>query len=423
MEQNLVDFRNLAIALALGLLIGLERGWKERSAEEGSRLAGIRTFGLTSLLGALWQQLSVSETQFTLGIAFLAFTSLVISISFIEAKRKRVYGITTTVAVMVTFALGALAMRGNTALAAGATAVTITLLGLKPVLHRGIQSLEPREMTAVFKLALISAVMLPILPNRTFDPWQAFNPYEIWWMVVLISAISFIGYFAIKIAGPNRGIFLTGLFAGLASSTAVTLSLSRLGKDHRNAHRQLAAGVIVASVTMFPRIVVVASVIAPSLAPLIIWPVSLISLSGYGIVWWLVKHTNTATAPGTLQLENPFDLSTALKFGVLLALIMWLTRLLQTGFGHSGIFLLAGISGISDVDAITLSLSRLVGKGVTAQSAGLGILLAATANTVVKGVIVAAISGGEMARWVAGAFLVLIFSGLIGIWIGWRVIV
>lgn len=419
MESNLIEFQKLAIALALGLLIGLERGWKERSAEEGSRLAGIRTFGLVSLLGALWQLLTPKDTPSILGIAFLAFTILVISISFIEAKRKRVYGITTSVALMVTFALGALAMRGHTALAVAAAAVTVSLLGLKPVLHSWIQSLESHEMTAVFKLALISAVMLPVLPDRTFDPWQAFNPYEIWLMVVLISSISFSGYFAIKIAGPSRGIFLTGLFAGLASSTAVTLSLSRLGKQHRNIPRALSAGVIVASVTMFPRILLVVCVIQPILFPLLVWPIGIISVVGYSIVWWLVKHSETATSTQNLQLENPFDLSTAIKFGAALALIMLLTHLLQDWLGQTGVYLLASISGVTDVDAITLSLSQLVNNGVTAQLAATGILLAAAVNTVVKALIVAIISGGDMAKWVGGVFFCLLLGGLLGILIGW----
>ena len=421
MEPNLFEFKSLAIAMALGLLIGLERGWKERGAEEGSRLAGIRTFGLVSLLGALWQLLTIRETPFILSIAFLAFTFLVISVSFIEAQHKQIYGITTPVALMVVFALGALTMRGHTELAAAATAVTVTLLGLKPVLHRWVQSLESYEMTAVFKLALISAVMLPVLPDRTVDPWQAFNPYQIWWMVVLISSISFCGYFAIKIAGTKRGIILTGLLAGLASSTAVTLSLSRLAHHHRDIPRVLSAGVIMASVTMFPRILLVVSVVQPSLIALLIWPIAIISLIGYFVVWWLVKYSEASTSSSTqkLRLENPFDLIMAMKFGVFLAVSMLLSRLLQDWLGDTGIYLLAGISGINDVDAITLSLSQLVDKSLTVELAATGILLAAVVNTVVKGLIVAVISGGEMAKWVVGIFLCLIVAGAASAWIVW----
>ncbi len=307
MHQNLVEFQHLAIALALGLLIGLERGWQERQAKEGSRLAGIRTFGLVSLLGALWQLLSFQENPFILGISFLSFTILVISISFIEAKHKQVYGITTSVALMIAFALGALTMQGHTALATAATAVTVILLGLKPALHHWVRSLEPHEMTAVFKLILISAVMLPILPNQTFDPWQAFNPYQIWWMVVLICGVSFIGYFAIKIAGAKRGIFLTGLLAGLASSTAVTLSLSRLGKQYQHIPRELAAGVIVASVTMFPRILIIAGLIRKELMPLLLWPIGLMTLAGYLIVWWLISHCETPETTSTNKIYTIHD--------------------------------------------------------------------------------------------------------------------
>ncbi len=420
MEQNLVEFQHLAIALALGLLIGLERGWQERQAEEGSRLAGIRTFGLVSLLGALWQLLGFQKSPFILGVSFLSFTFLVISISFIEAKHKQVYGITTSVALMIAFALGALTMQGHAPLATAATAVTVILLGLKPVLHQWVRSLEPHEMTAVFKLILISAVMLPILPDQTFDPWNAFNPYQIWWMVVLICGVSFIGYFAIKIAGAKQGVFLTGLLAGLASSTAVTLSLSRLGKQHPNFPRELAAGVIVASVTMFPRVLIIATVINAKLTPLLLWPITIMTLIGYSIVWWLISHTETSeTSTNKIYLKNPFDLIMAIKFGALLGIIMFLSRLLQNWFGQAGIYLLAGVSGITDVDAITLTLSQLADKTVSVQLAASAILLATVVNTLTKAFIVLVICGGEMAKWVISVFLVLICSGLIGAWISW----
>ncbi|MCH9697348.1 MAG: DUF4010 domain-containing protein, partial [Gammaproteobacteria bacterium] len=265
-------------------------------------------------------------------------------------------------------------------------------------------------MTAVFKLALISAVMLPILPDRTFDPWQVFNPYQTWWMVVLISSISFSGF-----CYQNRFPSLRLLFSDslLASSTAVTLSLSRLFHNHRNIPRVLSAGVLVASVTVFPRILLVVSVIQPKLVALLIWPLGIVSSIGYIIVWWLVKHSETATATSaqSLQLENPFDLGMAMKFGAILAVIMLLSRLLQDSLGQVGIYLLAGISGITDVDAITLSLSQIVDKDISTQLAANGILLAAAVNTIGNGLIVAVSSGGDMAKWVVGVFLCLIGAG------------
>jgi len=202
-------------------------------------------------------------------------------------------------------------------------------------------------------------------------------------------------------------------------NNAVTLSLSRIGRHHPNIPRVLAAGVVVASVTMFPRILLVVGVIHSELVPLLIWPLGIMSVIGYAIVWWLVKHSEiaTETSEQTLQLENPFDLGMAMKFGGALALIMLLSRLLQDWLGQTGIYLLAGISGITDVDAITLSLAQLVGKSITAQLAVTGILLAAAVNTIVKGLIVLAISGGAMAKWVLGVFLCLLFAGLAGLWI------
>lgn len=415
MDEYLNQFQNLAIALALGLLIGLERGWEERTAEPGTRVAGIRTFGLISLLGALWQLLALESDPIVLGLAFMAFTLAVISVSFLEAKRKKQYGVTTSVAALVAFAVGALAMGEHTTLAAAVAVFTMTLLGLKPVLHSWVRKLEPQELYAVFRLLLISLVLLPILPNRSFGPWEAFNPYEIWWMVVLVSAISFAGYFAIKIAGPSRGLVLTGLFGGLASSTAVALSLSRLGKKQPGMYRLLAAGITVSSTTMFPRMLLVVAILQPTLLKTLAWPLGLMSLVGYAAVWWDVTHCDTADASEPIRLKNPFEFGVALQFGALLALIMLFTRILKDWLGSAGIYLMAAVSGLSDVDAITLSLARLANAQPWLDVAGPAIVLAAMVNTAVKAAMTALIAGGALGKRIVGLFSLLILAGVLGL--------
>ncbi len=302
-------------------------------------------------------------------------------------------------------------------LAATAAVIMAILLGLKPVLHGWVYRLAPKEIYAMFKLLLISVVILPILPDRTYDPWAAFNPYEIWWMVVLISAVSFTGYFAVRLIGPRAGILLTGLFGGLASSTAVTLSLARLARDSSEECKLLAAGVIIASSTMFPRILVVAGFLFPPLAKLLLPPLSVMMAVGYTSAWWLVHHIPSRTVSPILDLANPFEFGTALRFGALLALIFWLAKVLQAWLGAVGIYLTAAISGITDVDAITLTLAKLARDFAGLEIAALGILLAAAVNTAVKGVMALAIGGRLIGKYVAGVFgLQFLAGGAILIW-------
>lgn len=417
LESYLILFRNLAIALALGLLIGLERGWSKRELEPGSRVAGIRTFSLISLLGALSFLLAKIISAWVAALAFGGLALLLAATAFVAADKTGRYSVTTEVAALATFVLGALAMTPYVQLAATAAVIMAILLGLKPVLHGWVYRLAPQEIYAVFKLLLISVVILPILPNRTYDPWAAFNPYEIWWMVVLISAVSFTGYCAVRLIGPRSGILLTGLFGGFASSTAVTLSLARLARGSAGEHKLLAAGVIIASSTMFPRILVVAGFLSPPLAELLFRPLVVMAAAGYASAWWLARRTASRTAGLMLNLANPFEFGTALRFGVLLALILWLTKVLKEWLGSVGIYLTAAISGITDVDAITLTLAKLAHDRAVLETAALGILLAAAINTAAKGALALVIGGGSMGKYVAGVFgLQLLAGGAIWFW-------
>ncbi|HHJ37990.1 MAG: hypothetical protein AXA67_12585 [Methylothermaceae bacteria B42] len=414
-ETYLTLFSNLLVALAIGFLIGLERGWSKRELEPGRRIAGIRTFGLISLLGGLTMLLGRESSIWVIALAFGGLGLLVASAAFIEAQRTGEYGITTEVAAFIAFILGALAMTPHAKLAAATAVITAIILGTKPLLHQWVRKLAPEEIYAVFKLLLISVVMLPILPRRTYDPWGAFNPYEIWWMVVLICAISFVGYFAVKIAGAGRGILLTGILGGLVSSTAVTLSLSRMAKASPEGHRIFAAGVIAASTTMFPRILMIAGVLRPKLSELLLWPILLVTGLGYLFVWWLVRGQPRHISTPTVHLQNPFEFGTALRFGLLLAGIIWLTQILKNWLGSVGIYLTAAISGMTDVDAITLSLARLAEDPAMLKIAAWGILLAAVVNTIVKAGMTVFIAGGAMARYVTVVFVLMLVVGTIGL--------
>lgn len=410
------QFYFLSVSLAIGLLIGLERGWEEREAGEGRRVAGLRTYGLLGLFGGVVALLSDHFGPLVLGLTFAAVAVGLTAVYIVNLPTEGDVGITSLVAALLTFGFGALAATGEVAIAAASAVVTTLLLSYKPQLHRWIRGLETAELRAVIKLLIISVVLLPILPNRGFGPWRALNPFEIWWMVVLIAAISFTGYFAVKIGGPRRGIVFTGLFGGLASSTALTMHLSRMERRSSGMTPILAAGVLLACGTMLPRMLLVASLINPALFPLLVVPALVMSLLVYGpaVKYWqsgLPQDTRIGS-----PLQNPLELKAALTFGALLALILLLGKALQAWFGNAGLFALAAASGVTDVDAITLSLARMSAGDVTARTCATGIVIAGAVNSLAKAGLAAGIGGGRIGMKVGLPLALSGAGGLVAAW-------
>lgn len=404
-------FERLGLALALGLLVGLERGWQERYAEEGARMAGLRTFGLISLLGGLCALLAERFGAILLGFAFLAFVLLVLVSHFDSVRRIGDRGMTTVVAILVTFALGALTVAGYSGVAAAAAVVVTILLGLKPVLHDWVAHLRQEELYAAYKLLLISVVLLPVLPNRGFGPWQVLNPYEIWWMVVLIAGVSFLGYAAIRVTGVRRGVLLTALSAGLVSSTALTVDFSHIARTNPQGRRLLGAGIAIAAATVFPRLLLVAGIIFPPLVFYLLIPMSLMSLIAYGGGYWLWRGAKRHAAP-RMTLDNPCDLGMAIKFGGFLALVMLTSHALKEWFGNIGLYLVAGISGLGNVNAISLTLAEMArDDNATISAAATGVFLAAVINILVKGGLVWGIGGTRFGLPVLGIFSLMIVIG------------
>lgn len=411
---DIENFKLLGIALAIGLLIGLERGWEARNREEGMRVAGLRTYGLFALLGGIWALISRQMDHSLMGFAFLGLTFVMLVAYSKSLNKIEDVGITSLIASLITFALGALTVLGHIALAS-ATAVVITLLlGFKPLLHDWLKKLEQRELYATLKLLLISVVILPILPDRNFGPWAVFNPYHIWWMVVLIAAISYLGYFAIRIAGNRHGPVLTGVFGGLTSSTAVTLNLARFSKQSPGIEKALSAGILTACATMFPRTLLIVSILNPALFGRLLPALLIMTLFTYlaAFVFWKSAPEETKTEQ-KIRLKNPFQLGIAIKFGALLLAIMYTARLLQDYFGDTGTYFLAAISGISDVDPITLSMSRMSKSGLDSGVAVLAIFIAVSVNSIVKGIIAAVIGGRLIGFRVAGTLTGAVGAGLL----------
>ncbi|MGR5276870.1 MgtC/SapB family protein [Vibrio rotiferianus] len=402
---------NLFIALLLGAIVGTQRGWVMRNSVEGSRVAGIRTFSLVGLLGGLVGILANIYTPLLIGFALIALVILACIAFVIQQRKSEDISITGVVSLVITFVLGCLTVSGEPVLAAAAAVITAVVLDNKKELHHALQRLQEYELDAALRLLLISIVLLPLLPNQAYGPWSALNPYEIWWMVVLIASISFVGYFAIKIGGAKRGILFTSVFAGLSSSTALTLQFSHLSREQANISPLLASGILLSCGTMFPRLLIVLSVINPQLVALL-WPIVLIMMVAlYLPAWWIWRRSEIGKVEQSNKQRNPLELQSALFFGVVLAAIMLLSHALSDWFGNAGVLILSALSGITDVDAISLALGRQSTQTLSVTTAALGILIAASVNTIVKMGMVVAIGDKALSAKVAPVMIGCVLSG------------
>jgi uncharacterized membrane protein (DUF4010 family) len=392
----------LGVALAIGLMLGLERGWEFRELHTEQRTAGLRTFGAIGLLGGVVAELGGDRGALLIAALAIALGIVLAAGYWRESEIDRNVSLTTSIAALVTYSLGALAGRGEL-LGASSSAVILTLLlGFRPELHGIIRGIDRNELLATFRLLLISVVMLPVLPNRGYGPWAAFNPFDIWWMVVLVAAVSYVGYFATRLMGAERGILITGVFGGLASSTVVALSLARRAAHELRAPNLLAAGATIASAIMWPRIFLIVSAVAPNLGWQMAWPLGAAALVAVAAAFWIAhrgRDEEKALPDSGEQVKaaNPLDLATAFRFGVILTVIMVAARAASAWAGASGLLLVAGISGLVDVDAISLSVATMSTHQMVAPVVAISaILLAAVVNTVLKAVMALAIGGAPM---------------------------
>ena len=407
---TLEQILQLILALGVGLLVGMERGWKERSAEEGSRTAGIRTFGFIGLMGGVSGLLTHEYGYPILITSFFSFTLLILFAYLIQVKKENDIGITTSIASMITFFAGVLALIDYMAISAGLAVITTFMLSVKPQLHRFLQKIEQHELLAGIKLLLITVVVLPVLPNKSYGPWNAINPFEIWLLVILIVSISFVGYISLKITGKRFGIMFTSIMGGLASSTALTISFGKLAQK-TDQNTMIAGGVLAASGIMFPRVLLEVIFVNHDLIVPLLIPFGGMALASFLFAVWVWKHTNEQVETDSLTFTSPFELSFALKFGLLLTVIIVISKAFSQWFGDSGLYTISFISGIADVDAITLTISRMQENQIDYNTAVRAITLAAIANTLSKAIIFTYISGWRTGKKVLNAILFVVSIG------------
>ena len=403
----------LGLALAAGLLIGLERGWHQRDVPDGQRVAGLRTFALIGLLGGLSAVLAQRWGVAVLVTLLALLGVLLVAGYVVKAWMNAVMGLTTFMAALATFLIGALAADGAWKISAVLAVVVVALLQFKQALHSGIGKLTEAELNSGIQLLLISVVVLPVLPDRGYGPYEALNPYRLWWAVVLLTLLSFLGFILMRWLGPSRGLSLTALLGGMVSSTATTATLARWAHE-TPAWRPLAAGgATLASAAMFARMAVLVALAAPALGPGPILTLAAMAITGavYGTALTLRSARDGLPE---LSLGNPLKLSAALKFAIFLAGIMVAGRFLADRLGDAGVLLTAGVSGLVDVDAITLSIGRMVAEGaVAAPAATLALFVAAAVNQVTKLGLMVSLDGKSLAWKVLPSYAAMAAVGLV----------
>ena len=413
-------FKRLGLALAIGLLVGLERGWETREDSAGDRVAGVRTFALVGLFGGVSGWLAKILGPASFGLVFLGFAALVAVAYWLGTRRDNDLGITTEVAELLVFALGGAAVLGEMGPTAAAAVAATVLLSAKSALHEWISRLQRLELTAALKLAIISVVLLPLLPDKGFGPGGALNPYALWWAIVLVAGVSFLGYFAIRSAGAQTGILIAGILGGLASSTATTLAFSRMAQRAPTMGAALAVGAILAGAVMFLRVVAIAAVFNRPLALTLAVPMGAMALTSIaGATILRLRAAKGAPHSSVPQLSNPLELGIALKFGVLLALVVLATSLFGTWFGSAGVYAVAAVSGLTDVDALTISTARMSEQqSLPLTDAARAIVIATSVNTTVKAGIALVVGRASFGLRVIAVYIAVLLAGGLALWLG-----
>ncbi len=437
MDEHTSLFYRFGVALVIGVLVGLQREYayvgatqsgggaedeegepkkKGRKKKKSTELfAGVRTFSLFALVGCAAAMLSdVMGSPWPYVVASLTLGGMIAVAYFMEAKAGET-GLTTETAAILTFLTGALSYWEQTKLATALAVVMAVLLSLKPELHRLARNLTREDIYATLKFAVITAIVLPILPNRSYGPppLDVLNPYNIWLMVVFISGLSFLGYVLIKVVGTEHGITLTGLLGGIASSTAVTVSFSRRSKEVPQLARPFALAIIIAWTVMFVRVFVIVETLSPIVFRLLWLPMSVTMLSGlgYGLYLYLAQHTDKRE---DLPFPNPFELGMAIRFGLIYAIILLISKTAQLYLGDAGIYLSSLLSGLANMNAATLTMIKLAESsgGINTEVAARAILLASLSNMASKGFIALSSGSSALRRALAPGMVIMLVTGI-----------
>ena len=410
--DTLAAFRHLGIAVGLGLLVGLQR---ERAKSD---LAGLRTFPLITMLGAICGMLGATVGGWVLAAGFLALAAMIVVGNIALLKQGAADpGLTTEIAILLMFGVGATLVNGPEAVAIAVGGGVAVLLHFKGPMHGFAAKLGDDDLKAIMQFALLSLVILPVLPDQAFGPYAVWNPRQIWWMVVLIVGISVGGYIAYKFWGEKTGLALSGILGGLISSTATTVSYARRTAQFAEASSQAATVIMIASTVATARILVEIGAVAPAFlriaGPPLLIMLFLLALLSAGI-WFVVGKERVEMPPQ----QNPTELKSALVFALLYAIVLLAIAAGKNYLGSGGLYVIAAFSGLTDMDAISLSTARLVSTGrFDADNGWRLILVALLANVVFKGGIVALLGHRRLFARIAPLYAITLAGGVLLLWL------
>lgn len=416
--DNLLNYEpwwRFGVALVIGAFIGLEREYFQQHRAH-SDFAGIRTFALMALAGSVGAFLSQEHGIAIFLTMYVLLGLLVLASHLGQVWRVEGAGATTEVAALLTPLLGALVIWGDAEVAGALGVVTALLLSLKPSLHSIIRNMRGEDLRATLEFALVSAVILPLLPNRFMGPLDLINPFQIWLLVVFVSGIGFFGYVLMKAFGTNKGMGLAGLLGGLVSSTATTVTLSNRSKATPTHAPMLANAILLASSVMLPRVMAGILIVHPPLLRHVAPSAMAMLLTGLASAAFLWRRHagRDKEEMETIDLANPLKLTTAISFGLLLAVVLIVVQLAQDMLGSGGVYGASLISGLVDVNAVTLSTSELAALDHISERVAAGaIVLATLVNTGSKAIIATSLGDEGLRRLVLPAFGLIIVAGAV----------
>ena len=394
--QGLEHLPELLTALAIGLLMGLERERKPTAK------GGLRTFALIALSGAVAPLLGKAldaPSIAAVGLGAVAFTMIAAYYHHHEKSHERDPGTTTIIASLVCYLLGAMVTVGHARLAVMLAILATTLLYFKAELGGAARGLERRDLVSILQFALVAFVVLPLLPDRGFGPYGALNPRHVWLMVVLISGVSLAGYVVLRLLRGENGAVLLGMLGGLVSSTATTLAFARHARESDKFITLSAVVIATANLALLVRLAVLAAIAAPAALPALAPALGAGLAAGVGTFALMQRRKPGGPAPAALPVENPAELRSALAFAAFYAAVLLVVAWVSDLAGSRGVYALAAASGLVDVDAITLSSLRLFGLGtLSASDAATAVVVAVAANTAFKLGVVRVVAGPQLFR-------------------------
>lgn len=404
-DMDLLFIQNSILSIVLGFLIGLQREMHTIYSNKVQDFGGARTFSMISLFGYLSAWMNTFSPYFLL-IASVVMGILLIAAYIVNSVSISEKGATTEFAALVGFVSGSMINFSAPIFSVFITIIVLFVLNIKDSVREYEQTITKKDLSAAILFMIMTFVILPILPDHAIDPMGLINLYRIWFMVVLVAGISFFGYIAIRVLGSTNGIGVAGLFGGLVSSTAVAMSMARRVHENSLLTKNLALGISLASSMMLIRAGLEMWVINPEITRLFIIPIVVGSLCGYGYIATLYFTSKRESIPQNTEFKNPFDLKEALVMGIVFGTTLALISLSNRYVGDMGVYAVALVSGIADVDAIVLSLSSLAKNGLNPTTAHYAILIAIVSNTLAKSAMVLFFGKIALFRFVVTYYLI-----------------